>query len=216
MQNHKPALPKRPYWHELSGLFAEEKACIASFLALETAELIEGVKPANLLNIANRPRACGRNLYQLWKRYGAELLRKSGFDVREIADRGRGVLLFIFDRRALQGLLQRPNMQTVLAKAGHENPANLDGILDVLQFRIQCDDFPHEIGALLGYPLKDVAGFMGWAALPGTAQGPWKIFGAPEKSLRLAEEFLNCRCRMAQRLSQTADPVDCLKLSCAA
>lgn len=216
MQKEKVATPKRPYWHELSGLFAEEKACIASFLALETAELIEGVKPANLLNITNRPRACGRNLYLLWKRYGAELLRQSGLDVREIADRGRGVLLFIYHRRALQGLLQRPNMKAFLARAGHENSADLGGILDALQARIQHDDFPHEIGALLGYPLKDVAGFMGWAALPGTAQGPWKIFGAPEKSLRLAEEFLNCRCRMAQRLSRTVNPVDCLKLPCAA
>jgi hypothetical protein len=216
MQNKKLVPPKRPCWHELSKLFADEKACLASFLALETAELIEGVKPANLLNIANRKQACGRNLYLLWKRFGTELLEQSGLEVREIIDRGRGVLLFIHHRSSLQRLLLRPNMKAFLVKAGHDNPSALDEILDALQERIQRDNFPHEIGALLGYPLKDVAGFMGWAELPGTAQGPWKIFGAPEKSLRLAEEFLNCRCRMAQRLSGAVNPVECLKIACAA
>ena len=42
-------------------------------------------------------------------------------------------------------------------------------------------------------------------------QGPWKIYGDPAPSLRLAEEFLQCRCRMARRLTICTNPFDCLQ-----
>jgi hypothetical protein len=70
--------------------------------------------------------------------------------------------------------------------------------------------FPHEIGVFLGYPLKDVAAFMGWVRIPFACQGPWKIYGDPRESLRLAETFRCCRRSMAQRLTCCASPLDCL------
>jgi len=98
-----------------------------------------------------------------------------------------------------------------LRKAGYSDPTDLNRTLAELKSRFAGKHFPHEVGAILGYPLKDVAGFMGWAPLPVTGQGPWKICGPPERSLSLAEEFLNCRCRMAQRLACCSTPFDCLK-----
>lgn len=216
MSLQQAALKRRPSWHEFAERFSDEKECLAAFLALETAEILEGAKPANLLSIVNRTRPCGRNLHQLWQRHGAELLGQSGLHVKVMAERGSSTLLLIYHRAALRQVLARPNVRALLAKAGHEEPADLDSTLARLQEGFRGSGMPHEIGALLGYPLKDVAGFMGWAALPNSGQGPWKIYGAPEKSLRLAEEFLDCRCRMARRLSCCASPVDCLKLARAA
>jgi hypothetical protein len=72
-------------------------------------------------------------------------------------------------------------------------------------------DFPHEVGVFLGYPLKDVAGFMGWVDLPVTCQGPWKIYGNPDRSLALADGFRACRLRMDQRLRCCANASDCLR-----
>ena len=40
--------PQAPTWHQLAPRFAGERECMAAFLALETAEVLEGVKPANL------------------------------------------------------------------------------------------------------------------------------------------------------------------------
>ncbi|WP_305042136.1 DUF3793 family protein [Geoalkalibacter sp.] len=216
MPNQRAALNKRPAWNEFAARFSDDQECLASFLALETAEILEGAKPANLLSIINRKRPCGRNLYQLWQRHGAALLSRSGLHFRVMAERGSSVLLLIYHRKTLLQTLARPNVRALLAKAGHADPADLECTLATLQRCFHGNGMPHEIGALLGYPLKDVVGFMGWAALPNSGQGPWKIYGAPEKSLRLAEEFLDCRCRMARRLSCCASPVDCLKLARAA
>lgn len=197
-------------WQDVAGRFADPRECLASFLALETAEVIAGEKPANLIGIANRRRPCGRNLYTLWKEWGAEVLAESGLAVRELADRGDSTLLLIYRPEALGGLVRRPDASAVLSRAGYGDLSDLDRVLGELSSRMGGDSFPHEIGVFLGYPLKDVAAFMGLVRIPFACQGPWKIFGNPQESLRLAEVFRCCRDRMAQHLSGCASAVECL------
>ena len=48
---------------------------------------------------------------------------------------------------------------------------------------------------------------MGWAPLPFTCQGPWKIYGDPTVSLGLAEAFRQSRCRMV--MLSTSGVVGC-------
>lgn len=213
MQHHRSEAKRRPSWHELAGRFADERECLASFLALEAAEVLAGEKPANLINVANRQRPCGRNLYRMWQRHGATLLRRGGLAVRELADRGDALLLLIYRPEALAALLARKSVAGFLRRAGYPDPADPEATLAELQSRVSAERFPHEIGVFLGYPLKDVAAFMGWVGLPFTCQGPWKIYGDPRGSLSLAEAFRQCRCRMARRLARCATPVDCLKVT---
>lgn len=201
---------RRPVWHDLAERFAEPRECLASFLALEAAEVLAGEKPANLIGIANRSRACGRNLYILWKQWGAMVLGKSGLGVRELSDRGDSLLLLIYRPETLEALLRRPSASAVLARAGYGTASGLDEVLRELSARIAGHGFPHEIGVFLGYPLKDVLAFMGLVRIPFVCQGPWKIFGDPRESLRLAEVFRCCRARMAERLNSCASALDCL------
>lgn len=200
----------RPAWQDVAGRFDDPQECLASFLALETAEVIAGEKPANLLGIANRSRPCGRNLYTLWKERSAEVLAESGLAVRELADRGDSILLLIYRAEALGDLVRRPSASAVLGRAGYGDLSDLDRVLGELAARTTGEAFPHEIGVFLGYPLKDVAAFMGLVRIPFACQGPWKIFGDPRESLRLAEVFRCCRARMAERLSGCASALECL------
>lgn len=200
----------RPAWQDVAGRFDDPRECLASFLALETAEVIAGEKPANLLGIANRRRPCGRNLYTLWKEWGAEVLAESGLAVRELADRGDSILLLIYRPEALGDLVRRPGASAILGRAGYGDLSSLDRVLGELAARAAGEAFPHEIGVFLGYPLKDVAAFMGLVRIPFACQGPWKIFGDPRESLRLAEIFRCCRARMAERLSGCGSALECL------
>ncbi|AJE02646.1 DUF3793 family protein [Geobacter pickeringii] len=201
---------RRSAWHDLAVRFDDPRECLASFLALEAAEVLAGEKPANLIGIANRPRPCGRNLYTLWKQWGASVLPESGLAVCELADRGDSLLLLIYRSEALGGLLRRPSASAVLGRAGYADLSDLDAVLGELAARITGEGFPHEIGVFLGYPLKDVAAFMGLVTIPFACQGPWKIFGDPRESLRLAEIFRTCRARMAERLGSCASALECL------
>lgn len=203
--------PKPPTWHQLSQRFAGERECLAAFLAMETAEVLEGIKPANLINLADRRQPCGRNLFRLWQRHGRALLAESGLGLREFPGRRGGLLLFIYRPETLRELLAKPATQAVLTRVGYVEPADPTAALNQLAQRLMREDFPHEIGAFLGYPLKDVAGFLGWVKLPVSGQALWRIYGNPERSLALAEVFRASRCRMAQQLTCTA-AVECLRL----
>ena len=201
----------RPGWQDLSVRFPDDRDCLASFLALELAEVLRGAKPANLVCLANKRRACGRNLYLLWKEHGAELLEESGLRGKLLVDRGNSLLLLLYSQQALGSLLRQKATQVILSKTGYPDPSDLEGALCELKMRVAGEGFPHEIGVFLGYPLKDVVGFLGWAPLSFTCQGPWKIFGNPAPSLRLAELHRECRCQMSQQLASGCNPHDCLK-----
>lgn len=199
-----------PLWQHIAPRFTSEEDCMASFLAYEIAELIDGVKPANLINISDRCQPCGRNMFHLWKRYGALLLARTGLEFKTLRSRSDNILLFIFRRSALQDLLDRRPARALLRTAGYPPLACLDANLGELRSRLDEERFPHEIGLFLGYPLKDVAAFMGLASIPFTCQGPWKIYGNPLKSLDIAERHRNSRCRMARRLATAIHPQLCL------
>ncbi|MHB1398335.1 MAG: DUF3793 family protein [Trichloromonadaceae bacterium] len=201
--------PKAPTWHQLALRFSGERECLAAFLAMETAEVLEGVKPANLINLADRRQPCGRNLFQLWQRHGRSLLAASGLAWLELPGRRGSLLLLAYQAEALTALLARPATQALLTRAGYANPADPEAALEQLAQRLTQEEFPHEIGVFLGYPLKDVAAFLGWVELPFTSQALWRIYGQPDRSLALADRFRQCRCRMAQRL-RTSTAVECL------
>ena len=202
---------KRPGWQELSVRYPKDRDCLASFLVLELAEVLQGAKPANLVCLANKRRSCGRNLYLLWKEHGAALLEESGLKVKVLADRGDSLLLLLYRPEALGALLGQKSVRIILGKAGYPDPDDFEKVLSELETRVGGEGFPHEIGVFLGYPLKDVVGFMGWARLSFTCQGPWKIFGNPAQSLRLAEIHRECRCEMSLQLVSGSSPHDCLK-----
>ncbi len=200
----------RPVWQHLSMKFPDGRDCLAAFLALETAEVLWGSKPGNLISIVNRQRPCGRNLYALWDSYGIGLMEEFGLKFRELADNAGHRLLLIYHEESMDALLAQKKVAAVLARAGYRAPSDRKLTLDALQEKMTAGGFPHEIGVFLGYPLKDVVGFMGWVQLPFSCQGPWKIFGRPDESLQLAELHRVCRCRMAELLSCGAPPLNCV------
>ncbi|NIQ92980.1 MAG: DUF3793 family protein, partial [Desulfuromonadales bacterium] len=100
-------------------------------------------------------------------------------EVRILRKRPDNLLLFIFRRSALRDLIERRPVRALLRTAAYPATTDLDAVLDELGSRLTEGSFPHEIGLFLGYPLKDVAAFMGLASIPFACQGPWKIYGNP-------------------------------------
>lgn len=201
----------QPHWHTVLHRFPAARDCLASFLAYESAEILAGAKPASLINLVNRPHHCGRNFYRLWKECGPVLLEKSGLVALELVDRGDSLLLLVYAPELLAALLRRPATRAMLHRAGYMQAEETTAVLAELQERcLAGEGFPHEIGIFLGYPLKDVAAFLGWVALPFTVQGPWKIYGQPEKSLDLAATHQRCREHMVRKLTSCSCPEECL------
>jgi len=207
---------RRPQWRDVQHRFNDGRECLAAYLALEAAEVIADAKPANLFAVSSSPQGCGRNLYQLWRRFGKQLLAESRLAAVEMRRSDDAVLLLVYRPQALEALLARPNVGALLRRSGYASPPTAQQLLASLRAKLQSgDDFPHEIGIVLGYPLKDVAGFMQLAAIPFTCSGPWKIYGKPLRSLELAAQFRRCRLLMADRLAHCCSASHCLGVEAA-
>lgn len=206
----KESVCRKPLWMDFAAGFSDDCECLAAFIAFEAAGVLDGIKPSTLLNFVDRRRRYGRNFYELWRKHGLSLMRESSLEVKVMAERHGSLLLLIYDRGALGRLLSNRSALAMLRTAGYREPFQVDDLLSAFASRFESGGVPHEIGILLGYPLKDVAGFMGIGRQRFTCQGPWRIYGNPRESLMLAESYLQCRCRMARRLMAGCGPCQCL------
>lgn len=193
----------QPFPSQILERFSIPLDCLTAHLILECAEVLAGVKPANLISLVNRTRPCGRNLYQLWQRHREDLTaRLTDLTFRVLQTRQRALLLLCYKHDHLERHLAHAGIRILLHKAGYEADASCEALLTELSRRIGGNDcFPHEIGLFIGYPAKDVAAFMGLVKLPFACQGPWKIYGNPVQSLGLAEQYRYCRKRMSAILA---------------
>jgi hypothetical protein len=203
--------PRKPAWYDIAARCSTDRDCLAAFVALKAAEVLDGAKPSNLVSMVNRRPPCGRDFRALWREHGPGLIAESCLEARELIDRGNSLLLLLYDHNSLKRLLSHRNVVILLRRSGYKGEINVQSVLDELQIRLSAGKFPHEIGILLGYPLKDVAGFMGWSRLPFSCQGPWKMYGDPRESLLLAETHLRCQRHMLHQLVSGANPYERLR-----
>ena len=82
----------------------------------------------------------------------------------------------------------------VLDKLGYSRGIGPARFLEEVGQRWQEErQIPHEIGLALGYPVKDVLGYMGLVPLHCTGKCGWRIYGNPLPSLRRSREFEEAR-----------------------
>ncbi|PLX83836.1 MAG: DUF3793 domain-containing protein [Desulfuromonas sp.] len=203
------ALVKPPIWAPIGRRF-EGKECLASFLAFEAAEVLGGAKPGNLVNIVNRHMACGQYMYELWLRHGADLLAESPLLAFTLRDNGRNTLVYLYREDLLKRQLACPAVTGFLRERGFNPEGGTEQLLREMQLRFDEGGMPHEVGVILGYPLKDVLGFMGCGLEPLSCRGPWQIYGDPAPSLELVCSFRLCQLKMARSLAWAKNPRDCL------
>jgi len=193
----------RIYSEQILKHFTDPRDCLTAHLLLECAEVLAGVKPANLISLGNRSQLCGRNLYRLWQLHHEEIATRLGnLNIMVLQTRQRALLLLSYNSAHLERHLAHAGIRTLLHRAGYEAYSSTEALLGELKRRIENhDSFPHEIGLFIGYPAKDVAAFMGLVKLPFACQCLWKIYGNPVQSLDLAERFRCCRQKMGAILA---------------
>jgi hypothetical protein len=198
------------HWTKLTHRFPDEKQCLASFIAWQAAEVIAGAKPANLINILDRELACGRNMSSLWEKHKTSVLKNGNIWGLVLKQKDDRQLALIYNSTKLENVLMRIPVKKALGQLGYDYE-NIEEALGHLQTRMQGADFPHEIGFFLGYPIKDVYGFMGLCELPVSGSGPWKMYGKLESSLALLNEHITAREVVIDALCTGDNPLALIK-----
>ncbi|MBZ4655301.1 MAG: hypothetical protein JG781_2660 [Peptococcaceae bacterium] len=156
-----------------------------------------GVKPAELLNVEPYGKA-GLRGWQECKHYFADLKDVSFLEVRNL---GRMQQVFFYHGKALAEVLKQKATLNFLQSLGYPQEFELDRYVQHLIKKIRLEtEFPHEVGIFLGYPLKDVMGFMGYARLPLAGKKGWRYYGNPLYSQRVYAAYEEARERFREVL----------------
>ncbi len=143
------------------------------------------LKTGNMFNCAFGSREqMTDELRQLNRRLG-----RKGLRILPLRWREGKALLYLYRPRMLERDLSDPLAVRLLSECGY-NPENTGACLARLMARLRTEaDFPHEVGLFLGYPPKDVDGFM-HRKEECKLCGLWKVYDDVEGALR---QFARCR-----------------------
>ena len=131
------------------------------------------------------------DLIDKWSR----LLAAYGIGLRRMKNcpGGNACLLYLYRGRWLYRLLSAPENLSFLRRCGYDITHGCGGLLRQLERRLCTNEqFPHEIGIFLGYPLEDVEGFIANAGQNYTCLGCWKAYGDPDAAQERFQRYHSC------------------------
>ena len=146
-------------------------------LVRHCAPTLAGMKPGSIFCFNHSPLEVSRQKVCQWNKQ----LAPFGLTVQILLERpgSSSVIVFVYRHDRLEQMLSDDAYQSFLAQAGYER-TNLDDLLEQLAQRLRTQpEFPHEIGVFLGYPLRDVIGFIKNHGRNFTCCGFWKSYGDP-------------------------------------
>ncbi len=175
-------------------------------LAEHCAPTLAGVKAASLAGCSVQQRGETARTVKAYDR----ALERQGIRLRLIPTSRACDLLLVYRPGLLERTLSRPEAQALLSRRDYPMDCGVDGQLDCLCRRLaEQEEFPHEVGLFLGYPLVDVVGFVEHRCSGCKRQRLCKVYSDVERAERLFS--LYDRCRRAVR-GQVAQGVSVLEL----
>jgi hypothetical protein len=160
----------------------DDRAFLFSRISFECAPTSQGLKPATLLCFPS----CGRNLLALWETYKDQAKQELGLDHYELGSSAKHRSVLFFQREILATMLQTENNIAFLRESDYDGELTIEAVLHRLQQKMQ-QDYPHEIGLLLGIPLADIRGFIANQGAGCLLCGYWKVYHDPQQA--------GCQCR---------------------
>lgn len=161
------------------------------------APVLTGVKPAEILSFPSdenhRSRLdCIKSCIKLNKKLSSI----------EFSYCKKCTKLFIYNSCVLDEVLADKRNIRFLKENGYPEEYSLDVYVKHLMIKMQNGNIPEEIGVFLGYPLKDVIGFIGHSSLKLTKVKGWRVYGDPRLSDRKYNNFMEAKESIKRMLTQ--------------
>lgn len=169
-------------------------------LALHSAPTLLGVKCANLFSV-DQTEFHTNDVESYFNGKGA----LNGFSVRCLCRCKQRVLVYVYHKVLLEMWFSDERVSSFLKEFGYVPSFSVNEKLDILEERISCDSFPHEIGIFLGYPLDDVLGFIKNGGTNCLFCGFWKVYSEPEKAKTEFDKYVYCRNYLCNNIDRGVD-----------
>ncbi len=172
-------------------------------LALQCAPLLVGVKIANLLIVDS---TYVRSVFRIFE--GTDIT------VTLLCRQENKVTFFLYRRNEVLTYLNSDGVREALRILGNDDrecaeydEAALDEMLGSISKKYESymqnkTEFPHELGLVLGYPPKDVVGFVKHQGKDYQYSGYWKVYDDLEEALLIFESYRKARERLIRCLTK--------------
>ena len=158
--------------------------------------VILGSKPAEIINVPGSKEDKKIKLSQI----EAFFSNCSRITYRIITTHDGGKRVLFINEKSMEKVLVNKRCINFLKFVGYSSDYELNDYMDELVFRLQSEEFPHEIGVFLGYPLKDVLGFMGYGKNELVEVKNWRIYGDKEISYEVYNNFMRDKAIMKEMI----------------
>ena len=167
-------------------------------LAYHCGPALAGIKPANLISVATSDY---EDLPSTLKEYRRDLQLR-GIRLDLLLAVGSRWLILVYRQDRLMQHLSDDRIRRILRDAGYPEQAALPELLQYLQSRLQANgEFPHEIGAFLGYSPDDIRGFQANKGKNFKYSGHWKVYSDVESAKKSFLRYDKCRDAICRRLA---------------
>ena len=123
-----------------------------------------------------------------------ETLGHKNLEARLLKYCNKCCLVYVYRPSMLKRRIEGEGEKALLAKYGYGSCESIEDHLSLLAKRIYCgNNFPHEIGLFLDYPLNDVIGFINNRGSNYCCAGCWKAYSDPEYARRTFALYEKCR-----------------------
>ena len=158
--------------------------------------VILGSKPAEIINVPGSKEDKKIKLSKI----EAFFSNCSRITYRIITTHDGGKRVLFINEKSMEKVLVNKRCINFLKFVGYPADYQLNDYMDELVFRLQSEEFPHEIGVFLGYPLKDVLGFMGYGKNELVEVRNWRIYGDKEISYEVYNNFMRDKAIMKEMI----------------
>lgn len=157
--------------------------------------IILGAKPSEIISFPRRDTDRDEKIDFIESFFSFD----KNIEVKKVEYGHKCTKLFVYNRKSLENTLSDKRIVKFLSKHGYPNHYDMDLYVSALMEKIQSMCIPDEIGVFLGYPLKDVIGFIGHPSLRLCKVQGWRVYGDPKLSDRKYKEIMEAR-RIAKHI----------------
>ena len=165
-------------------------------LVFHASPVLCGIKAANLFQIRSTDLTYVRCVIKSWEE-AIKPCKSCDLKFKLSAKKEKGFLVLAYRKNKLETILEDEETKAFIKNFGYDTE-NLAKCLNRLSIRLKVEDFPHEIGLFLGYPLDDVKAFIKNKGKNFVLNGTWKVYYDEESKRQIFQTYKESkeRCRM--------------------
>lgn len=152
---------------------------LQSVIRYNASPVIEGKKPAAIVTLSSS----GRNLKSLWLSYCDNLWEDRDLRWSELRRTDNLIIIMIYRTSLIHKLTSDFEVKSFFKRYGYTEISNIEKLINKIKDKY-IKECPHEVGVLLGIPVKDVEAFVKGEGEPIIKTGYWIVYNDVEDALR--------------------------------